>query len=86
MPPCLSASTNYIVKSRAAIQRAEGNPLGTKTTYPWSIGAGRVKMAFMNAQKHRDSIDWLFVLGVGMSLMVAMDLLYAVVNLIIKPT
>jgi len=42
------------------------------------------KLLFMNAQKYRDSIDWLFVLGVGMSLVVAMDLLYAVVNLIIK--
>lgn len=59
--------------------------MGTETSYPvvyWRRFAS--KLLFMNAQKYRDSIDWLFVLGVGMSLVVAMDLLYAVVNLIIK--
>jgi len=39
----------------------------------------------MNGQGRREPIDWLFVLGVGMSLMVAVDVLYAVLNLIIKP-
>jgi len=50
-----------------------------------TVRAARLKMTLMNGQERRDSINWLFVVGVGMSLMVAIDVLYALLNMVLKP-